>query len=192
MEQSKLGALNNIILRMNMQMYVYYAKTYRSTLEQGLNCTVLYVDFSQQTFFLLYRSLSVGKSFFFLSFFFFFVFFRAAPMAYGSCQARGQIRAAAASLYRSATWDLNCVCDLHHNSQQCQILNPLSEARDWTHILMNTSQVHYCWAMTGTTVEKFFPLEITTHGIKRTRIWVLILPKLFQLSALRWVTYQFL
>ena len=25
---------------------------------------------------------------------------------------------------------LNCLCDLHHNTQQCWILNPLSEARD--------------------------------------------------------------
>ena len=30
----------------------------------------------------------------------------------------------------TATWDLNRVCDLHHSSRQCWILNPLSEARD--------------------------------------------------------------
>ena len=30
-------------------------------------------------------------------------------------------------------------CDLHHSSQQCRILNPLSEARDQIHILMDTS-----------------------------------------------------
>ena len=30
----------------------------------------------------------------------------------------------------TATPDLNCVCDLHHSSWQCWILNPLSEARD--------------------------------------------------------------
>ena len=36
--------------------------------------------------------------------------------------------------YTSATakWDLSHVCDLHHSSQQRQILNPLSEARDRT------------------------------------------------------------
>ena len=28
------------------------------------------------------------------------------------------------------TQDPNHVCDLHHSSQQCQVLNPLSEARD--------------------------------------------------------------
>ena len=40
-----------------------------------------------------------------------------------------------------ATWDLSCVCNLHHSSWQCQILNPLSEASDGTHILMDTSWV---------------------------------------------------
>ena len=35
---------------------------------------------------------------------------------------------------------------LHHSSQQHRILKPLSMARDWTFILMDTSQVHYCWA----------------------------------------------
>ena len=35
--------------------------------------------------------------------------------------------------------DLNQVRDLHHSLQQCQILSPLSKARDRTHILMDTS-----------------------------------------------------
>ena len=43
-----------------------------------------------------------------------------------------------------ATWDPSCVCDLHHSSQQCQILNPLSEARDGTHVLKDTCWVCYC------------------------------------------------
>ena len=29
----------------------------------------------------------------------------------------------------TVTWDLSCICDLHHSSWQCGILNPLSEAR---------------------------------------------------------------
>ena len=29
-----------------------------------------------------------------------------------------------------ATRDLRRICNLHHSSPQCQILNPLSEARD--------------------------------------------------------------
>ena len=55
--------------------------------------------------------------------------FRAVPVAYGSSQARGRIGAAAAGL--------------HHSSMQCRILNPLSAARDRTHILMDTSEIRF-------------------------------------------------
>ena len=41
----------------------------------------------------------------------------------------------------TAMWDLSCICDLHHSSQQQQILNPLSKATDGTHVLMDTSRV---------------------------------------------------
>ena len=30
----------------------------------------------------------------------------------------------------TAMQDPSCVCNLHHSSRQCQILNPLSKARD--------------------------------------------------------------
>ena len=45
--------------------------------------------------------------------------------------------------YATATATLNPshTCDIYHSSQQCWILNPLSKARDWTRILMETSQV---------------------------------------------------
>ena len=46
--------------------------------------------------------------------------------------------------FATATWHLSHVCDLHHSSLQCRILNPLSEARDQTCILMDMSWVHYC------------------------------------------------
>jgi len=36
------------------------------------------------------------------------------------------------------------IFDLHHSSQQHQILNPLSKARDGTPVLMGTSWVCYC------------------------------------------------
>ena len=36
--------------------------------------------------------------------------------------------------------DLSCTCHLHLSLQQCQILNPLNEARDQTCILMDTRQ----------------------------------------------------
>ena len=45
----------------------------------------------------------------------------------------------------TATWDPNRVCGLHHSSRQRQrrILNPLSEARDQTRVLMDTSLIDY-------------------------------------------------
>ena len=55
-----------------------------------------------------------------------------------------------------AMWDLSQVCDLHHNSQQHQIFNSLSEAREWTWILMDPSCVLYWWATTGTPFFFFF------------------------------------
>ena len=38
----------------------------------------------------------------------------------------------------TAALDLSGICDLHHSSRQHQILNPLSEARDQTHTLVDT------------------------------------------------------
>ena len=74
-----------------------------------------------------------------------FGLFRAAPMVYGSSQAR----ATAAGLWHShsnagselqlqllayviatAMQDLSCICNLYHSLWQRQTLNPLSEARD--------------------------------------------------------------
>ena len=50
----------------------------------------------------------------------------------------------------SATPEPNRICDLHHSSRQRRILNQLSEAKDWTCILMNTSQICFHWAMKET------------------------------------------
>ena len=43
----------------------------------------------------------------------------------------------------TATQDPSLVCDLHHSSQQHQILNLLGETRDRTRNLMDTSQLHF-------------------------------------------------
>ena len=75
-------------------------------------------------------------------FFFFFCHLRATPGAYGSSQARCRIGAVAASHSHSHTrFELHC--DLHHSSQQRQILNALREARDQTRILMDNSGVRF-------------------------------------------------
>ena len=49
---------------------------------------------------------------------------------------------ATATAAATATWVPSCVCNLHHSSWQRCILNSLSEARDQTRILMDSSQVH--------------------------------------------------
>ena len=89
-----------------------------------------------------------------LFYFILFIYFcRAAPVAYGSSQARGQIRAVAAG-YTTATAmpDLSCICDLCCSSRQSQILNPLKGARDQTRILVDAHHVHDHWATMGTPV----------------------------------------
>jgi len=49
-----------------------------------------------------------------------------------------------------ATRDLSQVCDLHRSSWQLQILNPLSETKDWTRNLMVPSWICFHCSITGT------------------------------------------
>ena len=84
-------------------------------------------------------------------FFFFFFFFKATPAALRGSQARGWISAAAASLHHSHSNEgsephLRPIPQL----MATLVLNPLSEARDRTCVLLDTRLVCYCWAMTGT------------------------------------------
>ena len=51
----------------------------------------------------------------------------------------------------TATRDLSQVCDLHHSPWLCQILNPLSEARDRMRKLMAPSQINFHCGTMGTT-----------------------------------------
>ena len=72
-------------------------------------------------------------------------------MAYESSQTMGQIELQLPA-YATATTaqDLSYVCDLHHISQQHWVLDPLSEARDWTRILVDTRRICFCCATMGT------------------------------------------
>ena len=74
-------------------------------------------------------------------FFFFFFLFRASTAAHGSSQGRGRIGAAGAMLNHTHSKKRS---EVHlgptHSSQKHQILNPLSEARDWNCTLMDISQ----------------------------------------------------
>ena len=73
---------------------------------------------------------------------------------------RLQIRAVAASYTIDiATRDLSRVCDLHHSSRQCWILNPLSKARDRTRYLMVASPIRIHCAMMQTPLFCFFEDE---------------------------------
>ena len=56
----------------------------------------------------------------------------------------------------TATPDPSHICNLHNSSCQHRIVNPLSEARDWTCIFMDTSQICFRWATMGTPVFVLF------------------------------------
>ena len=80
--------------------------------------------------------------------FYFFIFFRAK----GAAPRLGVESELQLLVYTTATAmpDPSHICDLHHGSRQCWIINPLIKARDWTLILTGISWVHFLWATTGT------------------------------------------
>ena len=81
---------------------------------------------------------------FFLSFFFFFFLSFLGPHPQHTEVPRLGVESNLYLLaYTTATAmpDPNHIYDLHHRSRQHQILNPLSEARDQTPVLMDTSRV---------------------------------------------------
>ena len=105
--------------------------------------------------------------FFFFHSFFFFSFFRAATALYIEIPRLGVTSEVQLPAYTTSTStpDLSCTWDLRCSSWQCRILNPLSEARDRTHILMDTSRVCYHWATVGTTWSRYF------HTLRSDRGW---------------------
>ena len=59
----------------------------------------------------------------------------------------------------------------YHSSQQHWILNPLSQARDQTCILMHTSWVHYHWATMGIPFSVFFVLFCFLAVVCSSLMW---------------------
>ena len=76
--------------------------------------------------------------------FIYFLLFRATLMAYGGSRlgVKSELWLLA---YTTATVmrDPSHVCHLYHGSWQHRIPDPLSQARDRTHILMDTSRARY-------------------------------------------------
>ena len=108
----------------------------------------------------------------FVNFYFlFFVFLGLHPWNMEIPRARGQIGATAASLFHSHS---NARSELHlnlyHSSGQCQILNPLIEARCWTPIFMDTSRIYYSWAIMGASTSCKFLGRNTT--ILRKKVYM--------------------
>ena len=102
----------------------------------------------------------------------------------------------------TAMQDLSHVCDLHHSSRQCQILNPLSEARDQTRDLIVPSRICFCCTMAGAPQlfyfikeetdsqrVKMYPKSLNQLGCQSSML--ILLPSLQLLSFLSGFTIQF-
>ena len=60
----------------------------------------------------------------------------------------------------TAMQDPSHICSSHHSSWQCQVLSPLSEARDWTRNLMVPNQIHFCCAMMRTPLPMLYEFRL--------------------------------
>ena len=85
---------------------------------------------------------------------FFLLLFRAAPVAYGGSQARGQIGATDASLHHSHS-NFGSEPHLQPTPQLTATLGPLNKARDQTRNLMVPSWICFHCAIMGTPVFNF-------------------------------------
>ena len=97
-----------------------------------------------------------------------FSFFRAIPEAYGGSQARGSDRSCSCQPTPEPQQRQIWAASATH-LQQCQSLNPLSEARDWTGNPVVPSQICFHPAITGTPQGRLFLKYLSI----RQKVWVL-------------------
>ena len=75
--------------------------------------------------------------------------------------------------------DPSHVCN--HSSWQCWMLNLLSKARDWTCVLMDTSQIRFCWVTMGTPCVVYF--YISCFGFFKKFLFPFCLSSLFRVPT---------
>ena len=85
--------------------------------------------------------------------------------------------------------DLSCVYNLHYSSQQCRILNPLSEAGDWTRNLTVPSQIRFRCAMKGTPRNCWFILPQPCALLKPKWFYSLMEASLGKEESLSWTSF---
>ena len=103
--------------------------------------------------------------------FFFFCIFRVTPVAYEGSQARGPTGVTAAGLYHHSHSNTESEPLLQPTPQLMatrQILNPLSEARDWTHNFMVPSWICFQCTTIGNPRISFF-----NSPFSKLRVWSL-------------------
>ena len=85
-------------------------------------------------------------------YYYYYFIFRATPMTYRISLPRGRIGAVTASLTpqpeQCGIWAISVTYTTAHGNAKS--FNPLSEARDWTCVLMDNSRGRFCWTTRGT------------------------------------------
>jgi len=97
--------------------------------------------------------------------FFFFVFLGPYPwhMEIPSLGVKSELKLLA-YVTATAMWDPSHVCDLYHSSWPCWIFNPLSQARNWTCVLLDASQIHFHWAIMGIPIPFSYFIKRSFHS----------------------------
>ena len=91
----------------------------------------------------------------------------------------------------TATSVLSHICNLSHSLQQCQILNPLSKARDSTHSLTETMWGFVThWATMGTPEEEFLDYWLSCMWYKLLLVWAMLAGQTNK--SLGWLLFLFL